>query len=70
MQFLYLGGLVVASADIIPQITGRIRLAWVCYKGAELGVVRHEGCRVYLKSAHAKGRGTEGPAVRVRGTDS
>ena len=31
MQFLYLGGLVNASADIIPEIKRRIQLAWVCY---------------------------------------
>ena len=31
MQFLYLGGLVVASADIMPEIMRRIRLAWACY---------------------------------------
>ena len=29
--FLYLGGLVVASADILPEITRRIRFAWACY---------------------------------------
>ena len=31
MQFSYLGGHVVASADIMPEITQRIRLARVCY---------------------------------------
>ena len=31
MQFLYLVGLVVASADILPEITRRIRLEWACY---------------------------------------
>ena len=31
MQFLYLGGLVDASADIMPEIKRRIRLAWACY---------------------------------------
>ena len=31
MQFLYLGGLVVACADIMTEITRRIRLAWACY---------------------------------------
>ena len=31
MQFLYQGGLVVASADIMLEITRRIRLAWACY---------------------------------------
>ena len=31
MQFLYLGGLVDASADIVPEVKRRIRLAWACY---------------------------------------
>ena len=30
-QFLYLGGLIDASADIVPEIKRRIRLAWACY---------------------------------------
>ena len=30
-QFLYLGGLIVANADIMPEIKRRIRLAWACY---------------------------------------
>ena len=33
MQFLYLGGLIDANADIMPEIKGRIRLAWACYDG-------------------------------------
>ena len=31
MQFLYMGGLVDASADITPEVKRRIRLAWACY---------------------------------------
>ena len=31
MLFLYLGGLVDASADIMPEMKRRIRLAWACY---------------------------------------
>ena len=31
MQFLYLAGLVDASADIMPEMKRRIRLAWACY---------------------------------------
>ena len=27
---LYLGGLVVANAEIMPEITRRVRLAWAC----------------------------------------
>ena len=30
MQFLKLGGLVVASTDIVPEIMRRIRLTWAC----------------------------------------
>ena len=30
MQFLYLGGLVDASADM-PEMKRRVRLAWACY---------------------------------------
>ena len=31
MQFLYLGGLVDAKDDIMPEMKRRIRLAWACY---------------------------------------
>ena len=34
MQVLYLCGRVVANADILPEITRRIRLAWVCSIGS------------------------------------
>ena len=30
-QFSYLGGLIDASADIMPEIKRRVRLAWACY---------------------------------------
>ena len=30
-QFVYLGGLIDASADTMPEIKRRVRLAWVCY---------------------------------------
>ena len=30
-QFLYLGGLVDASAGIMPEIQRQVRLAWACY---------------------------------------
>ena len=30
-QFSYLGGLIDASADILPEIKRRVRLAWACY---------------------------------------
>ena len=31
MQFLYLGGLIDANADIMPEIKRWIRLAWACH---------------------------------------
>ena len=31
MLFLYLGGLIDANADIMPEIKRRIRLTWACY---------------------------------------
>ena len=31
MEFLHLGGLVDASADIMPEMKRQIRLAWACY---------------------------------------
>ena len=31
MQFLYLGGLIDANANITPEIKRRIRLVWACY---------------------------------------
>ena len=30
-QFLYLDGLIDASADIMPETKRRVRLAWVCF---------------------------------------
>ena len=30
-QFLYLGGLIDESADILPEIKRRVQLAWACY---------------------------------------
>ena len=30
-QFLYLGGLIDASDDIMPEIKRRVRLAWACH---------------------------------------
>ena len=55
MQFLYLGGLVDASADIMPDINRRIRLAWACYNRfkRELYDTWYGGCPVHSKGAHA-----------------
>ena len=33
--FLYLGGLIDESADIMPEIKWRVRLAWACYSRFE-----------------------------------
>ena len=30
-NFLYLGGLIDANADSLPEIKRRVRLAWACY---------------------------------------
>ena len=62
-QFLYLGGLIDASADIMPEIKRRVRLAWACYS-------QHGGCPVRSEVAHANGRGDGNPAVRVRNVDA
>ena len=66
MQFLYLGGLVVASADLMPEIKRRIRLAIGMLQSVQTGAVRYGGCPVHSKGAHAKGRGNGDPC----GSDS
>ena len=70
-QFLNLGGLVDASADIMPEIKRRVRLAWACHKlkSIQAGAVRYGGCPVRAEVAHAKGRGDGNPAVSVRNVD-
>ena len=49
MQFLYLGGLVDASADITPEIERRIRLAWACYNRFKLELYDMEDAPFTLK---------------------
>ena len=61
MQCLYLGGLVVASADIMPEITRRIRLEWACYPRFKRELYDMEDAPFTLKI-----RGDGDPAVRVR----
>ena len=39
MQFLYLGGLVDASADIMLEMKRRIQLAWACYNRFKLSLI-------------------------------
>ena len=67
MQFVYLDGLLVARADIMPEITRWIRLAWACYNRFKRELYDiYGGCPAHFKSAHAKGRGDGDPAVRFR----
>ena len=68
MQFLHLGNLAVASADIMPKITRRIRLAWACYNRFQRELCGR--CPVHSKGANAKGRSDGDPTVRVCGVDS
>ena len=48
-QFLYLGGLTDASADIIPEIKRRVRLAWACYSGFKREMYDLEAASFALK---------------------
>jgi len=48
-QFFYLGGLVVASADIMPEITRWIRLAWACCNRFKRELYDTEDARFTLK---------------------
>ena len=66
-QFLYLGGLIDASADLMPEIkiVGPTRMGML--KSIQAGTVRYGGCPVRSEVAHAQGRGDGNPAaVRVR----
>ena len=46
-QFLYLGGLINASADIMPEIKRRIRVAWACYEHFKRELYAYGGCPVH-----------------------
>ena len=48
-QFLYMGGLVDASADIMPEIKRRIRLAWACYNRFKRELYDMKDARLTLK---------------------
>ena len=67
-QFLYLGGLIDASADIIPEIKRWVRLAWACYSRFKREL-RYGGFPVGSEIAHANARGDGNPAIRVRNVD-
>ena len=47
--FLYLGGLIDASADIMPEIKRRVRLAWACYSRFERELYDMEAAPFALK---------------------
>ena len=48
-QFLCLGGLVNASADIKPEIKRRVRFAWACYSRFKRELYDMEAARFALK---------------------
>ena len=54
---IYLGGLVNASADIMPEIKRRVRLAWVCYERFQRELYDMEAALFTLKVRIRKGRG-------------
>ena len=54
MLFLYLGGLVDASADIMPEIEQWVRLAWACYSQFQRTLHDMEAA-AFTEKAHAKG---------------
>ena len=62
-QLLYLGGLVNASADIMPDTKRRVRLAWPCYKRSKRELYDMEAV------PFNKCRGDGDPAVRVCNAD-
>ena len=64
-QLLHLGCFIDASADIMPEIKRRVRLARACYSRFKRELYDMEGCPVRSKVAHAKDRGNGNPAVRV-----
>ena len=65
-QFLYLGGLVNARADITPETKLRVRLAWACCIDSG---GRCTKCPAHSAGAHAGGRGDGDPAVRTCNVD-
>ena len=49
MQFVYLGELIDANADIMPGIKRRIRLAWACYDRFKRELYDMEDATLMLK---------------------
>ena len=70
MQFLHLGCLVDASADIMPEIKRRVRLAWACYKRFKRELYDMEDAPFTLKVRMLKAEVMGDPAVRVCDLDS
>ena len=69
MQGLYLGGL-AASADSMPDITRRMRLAWAYYNRFKREFIICGGCPVLSKNSHAEHRGDGDLAIRVSDVES
>ena len=67
-QFLYLGGLIDASADIMPEIKRRVPLAWACYSRFKRELYGMEAAPFTLKLRMLKAEVME-TAVRVRNVD-
>ena len=65
---MYLGGLVDASADIMPEIKRRVRLAWACYSRFKRELYDMEAAPFTLKLRMLKAEVME-TAVRVRNVD-
>ena len=55
MQFLYLGGLTDASADIMPESKRRVQLAWACYSRFKRELHDMEAAPFALKLRMLKG---------------
>ena len=53
-QFVYLGGLIDASADTMPEIKRRVRLAWACYSRFKWELYDMEAAPSALKSRMLK----------------
>ena len=58
-QFSYLGGLVDASADIMPEIKRWVRLAWACYSRFKRELYDMEAAPFALKLRMLKAEVTE-----------
>ena len=57
VQFLYMGGLINNTANIMPEIERRVRLAWVCFDRFKLVLYDMETASFTLKVRMLKVRG-------------